>query len=87
MRRFKVINEIGSTAKADLLVLDVGGRAYGRWLPRYNTERLFYDVVEVPDWLGDEIEKEVLTFGNAANKIAAHTTETQNGSRHVPARR
>lgn len=72
MRRFKVINEIGSTAKADLLVLDVGGRAYGRWIPRYNTERLFYDVVEVPDWLGDEIEKEVLTFGNAANKIATH---------------
>lgn len=68
MRRFKVINEIGSTAKADLLVLDVGGLAYGRWIPRYNTERLFYDVVEVPG----EIEKEVLTFGNAANKIATH---------------
>lgn len=71
MRRFKVINEVGSTGKADLLVLDVGGRAYGRWIPRYNTERLFYDVVEVPD----EIEKEVLTFGNAANKIVAHHGE------------
>ena len=71
MRRFKVINEIGSTGKADLLVLDVGGRAYGRWIPRYNTRRLFYDVVEVPD----EIEKEVLTFGNAANKIATHHGE------------
>ena len=72
MRRFKVINEIGSTAKADLLVLDVGGRAYGRWIPRYNTRRLFYDVVEVPD----EIEKEVLTFGNAANKIVQHHGDT-----------
>lgn len=72
MRRFKVINEIGSTAKADLLVLDVGGRAYGRWLPKHIAYRLFYDVVEVPDWLGDEIEKEALTFGNAANKIATH---------------
>ena len=68
MRRFKVINEVGSTGKADLLILHVGGRAYGRWIPRYNTRRLFYDVVEVPD----EIEKEVLTFGNAANKIATH---------------
>ena len=75
MRRFKVINEIRSTDKADLLVLDVGGRAYGRWIPRYNTRRLFYDVVEVPDWLGDEIDKEVLTFGNAANKIATHHGE------------
>lgn len=73
MCRFKVINEIRSTPNADLLVLDVGGRAYGRWIPRYNTAHgLFYDVVEVPDWLGDEIEKEVLTFGNAANKIVAH---------------
>ena len=62
MRRFKVINEIGSTAKADLLVLDVGGRAYGRWLPKHIAYRLFYD----------EIEKEALTFGNAANKIATH---------------
>lgn len=77
MRRFKVINEIGSTAKADLLVLDVGGRAYGRWLPKHLAYRLFYDVVEVPDWLGDEIEKEVLTFGNAANKIATHHGETE----------
>ena len=63
-----MINEVRSTANADLLVLDVGGRAYGRWIPRYNTRRLFYDVVEVPD----EIEKEVLTFGNAANKIVPH---------------
>lgn len=76
MRRFKVINEVLSTAKADLLVLDVGGRAYGRWLPRYNTKRPFYDVVEVPDWLGDEIDKEVLTFGNAASRLTAPTTET-----------
>lgn len=70
MRRFKVINEIGSTAKADLLVLDVGGLAYGRWLPKHTAYRLFYDVVEVPDWLGDEIEKEVLTFGNAASRLS-----------------
>lgn len=77
MRRFKVINEIGSTAKADLLVLDVGGRAYGRWVPKHAARRLFYDVVEVPDWLGDEIEKEVLTFGNAANKIATHRGDAE----------
>lgn len=72
MRRFKVINDVRSTDKADLLVLDVGGRAYGRWLPKHTACRLFYDVVEVPDWLGGEIDKEVLTFGNAANKIVPH---------------
>ena len=80
MRRFKVINEIGSTAKADLLVLDVGGRAYGRWLPKRVAYRLFYDVVEVPDWLGDEIEKEVLTFGNAASRLSPPAPEKH----HVP---
>ena len=73
MRRFKVINEVRSTDKADLLVLDVGGRAYGRWVPKHAARRLFYDVVEVPD----EIEKEVLTFGNAANKIATHHGGTE----------
>lgn len=72
MRKLTVTNEIRSTPKADLLVLDVGGLAYGRWIPRYNTRRPFADLVEVPDWLGDEIEKEVLTFGNAASRIAAH---------------
>lgn len=76
MRRFKVINEVRSTAKADLLVLDVGGRAYGRWLPKHVAYRLFYDVVEVPD----EIEKEVLTFGNAASRLSPPAPEKH----HVP---
>lgn len=72
MRRFKVINGVRSTDKADLLVLDVGGR----WIPRYNTRRLFCGVVEVPG----EIEKEVLTFGNAASRLSPPAPEKH----HVP---
>lgn len=70
-----VLNELRETPAAWLLVLDVDGFAYGRWIPKSVTRRPFDDVVDLPPWLEEQIASEVLTFRNAASRLAPPTTE------------
>ncbi|UZV39824.1 hypothetical protein [Xanthomonas virus PB119] len=59
MLSFELVNELGETDAAHMLVFSLDGENIGRWLPKSQIKIPYADVVEIPRWLVDRIREEV----------------------------